>query len=42
MYNVMLVEWDRDHKIAYRVAIGRVLKAAWVGSRPIRKLITLG
>ncbi|KAH8776319.1 heterokaryon incompatibility protein-domain-containing protein [Diaporthe sp. PMI_573] len=42
MYNVMLVEWDRDHKIAYRVAIGRVLKAAWVGSRPVRKLITLG
>lgn len=42
MYNVMLVEWDREHKIAYRVAIGRVSKEAWVGSRPVLKFITLG
>lgn len=42
MYNVMLVEWDRDHRIAYRLGIGRVSKEAWIGARPTIKLITLG
>lgn len=42
MYNVMLVEWDRDHKIAYRLGVGRVYKKAWMGSRPVIKMITLG
>ncbi|KAJ4387295.1 hypothetical protein N0V93_007884 [Gnomoniopsis smithogilvyi] len=42
MYNVMLVEWDRDCNIAYRLGIGRVLKEAWAGSRPVIKHVTLG
>ena len=42
MYNVMLVEWDCDHKIAYRLGVGRVYKKAWTGSRPVIKMITLG
>jgi hypothetical protein len=28
MYNVMLVEWDHEHQIAYRLGPGRVLKKA--------------
>lgn len=42
MYNVMLVEWDCDHRIAYRLGVGRIYKKAWVGSRPVIKIITLG
>lgn len=42
MYNIMLLEWDRNHDIASRLGIGRAFKEAWVGSRPNIKMVTLG
>ena len=42
MYNVLLVEWDENRHIAYRLGIGRVLKEAWERARPSIKFVTLG
>lgn len=42
MYNIMLLEWDRNHNIASRLGIGRAFKEAWIGSRPITKMVTVG
>lgn len=42
MYNVMLIEWDAEHIVASRLGLGRVLKKAWLGSRPKIKWIVLG
>jgi hypothetical protein len=42
MYNVMLVEWDREHQIASRLGIGRISKDAWDMSFPTIRFVTLG
>lgn len=42
MYNVMLIEWDNDTQIAYRIGLGRVLKSAWRSARPEVKYLVLG
>jgi hypothetical protein len=42
MYNVLLVEWDYNHRIAHRVGIGRLLKGAWKEAGSRIKFVTLG
>lgn len=42
MYNVLLVEWDEEHGVAYRVGLGRVFKSAWNDARPSVRFVTLG
>lgn len=42
MYNVLLVEWNKDHQIVYRIGLGRIFKAAWEASGPLTQFVTLG
>ncbi|MCJ1416988.1 hypothetical protein MMC32_003327 [Xylographa parallela] len=42
LYLVMLVEWDEQRIIAYRLGLGRVQKTAWMLANPKLKLVCLG
>jgi hypothetical protein len=37
MYNIMLVEWDKEKTCAYRVGLGRIMKSAWMQAKPCNK-----
>ena len=41
LYNVMLVEWNIDGRIARRLGIGRVYKDAWLASGPYVQTVIL-
>ncbi len=41
LYNVMLVEWNIDGRIARRLGIGRVYKDAWLASRAYVQTVIL-
>ena len=41
LYLVMLVVWDENFEIAYRLGLGRVRKASWMLARPELKLVCL-
>ena len=41
LYNVMLVEWNIDGRIARRLGIGRVYKDAWLASEPYVQTVIL-
>ena len=42
LYLVMLVIWDLNFEVAYRLGLGRVQKASWMLARPELKLVCLG
>ena len=42
MYNVLLIEWNQGKTCAYRVGLGRIMKSAWMQTRPRNKYVTLG
>ena len=42
LYLVMLVVWDENFEVAYRLGLGRVQKASWMLARPRLKLVCLG
>jgi hypothetical protein len=42
LYLVMLVEWDEQLNVAYRLGLGRVRKTAWMLAGPKLKLVCLG
>ena len=42
LYLVMLIEWDEQFKVAYRLGLGKVQKTAWMLAQPRLKLVYLG
>ena len=42
LYLVMLIEWNEQRTIAYRLGLGRVQKTAWMLAAPKLKLVCLG
>ena len=42
LYNVMLVGWDQERRVASRLGVGRVSKTAWRAAHPVAKVIVLG
>ena len=40
--DVMMIEWDGEHEVAYRVDMFAILEDTWMKARPEWKLITLG
>ncbi|MCJ1384682.1 hypothetical protein MMC17_007800 [Xylographa soralifera] len=42
LYLVMLIEWNEQRSIAYRLGLGRVQKTAWMLAGPKLKLVCLG
>ena len=42
LYNVMLVQWNRNQRIARRLGVGRVYKEAWLASGPYVETVILG
>ncbi len=42
LYNVMLVQWNRDEPIARRLGVGRVYKEAWLASGVYIQTVILG
>ncbi|MCJ1387786.1 hypothetical protein MMC18_000629 [Xylographa bjoerkii] len=42
LYLVMLIEWNEQRSIAYRLGLGRVQKTAWMLAGPRLKLVCLG
>ena len=41
LYLVMLVVWDENFEVAYRLGLGRVQKASWMLARPRLKFVCL-
>ena len=41
LYLVMLVVWDENFEVAYRLGLGRVQKTSWMLARPKLKLVCL-
>jgi hypothetical protein len=41
-YNIMLISWNEDSKIAYRVAWTAISKSAWEECETVLKRIVLG
>lgn len=41
LYLIMLVVWDENFEVAYRLGLGRVQKASWMLARPRLKLVCL-